>query len=75
LRGCGRLSFPGNCPAQAGNWRNSGLSGTWHGSCSEARDRGFPVQRSKMMEKFEALAFAVGFIATGFLTLVALPLA
>ena len=27
------------------------------------------------VSKFEAFAFAVGFIATGFLTLVALPLA
>jgi hypothetical protein len=27
------------------------------------------------MAKFEALAFAVGFVMTGFLTLVALPLA
>ena len=29
----------------------------------------------KNMAKFEAFAFAVGFVATGFLTLVALPLA
>jgi hypothetical protein len=30
---------------------------------------------TKHMAKFEALAFAIAFIATGFLTLVALPLA
>lgn len=29
----------------------------------------------KHMDKFEAIAFAIGFIGTGFLTLVALPLA
>lgn len=29
----------------------------------------------KTMAKFEAAAFAFGFIATGFLTLVAIPLA
>ncbi len=28
-----------------------------------------------MVQKFETLAFAVGFIATGFLALVAIPLA
>lgn len=29
----------------------------------------------KNMAKFEAVAFAFGFVATGFLTLVAIPLA
>jgi hypothetical protein len=29
----------------------------------------------KSMAKFEAVAFAFGFLATGFLTLVAIPLA
>lgn len=29
----------------------------------------------KIMAKFEAVAFAFGFLATGFLTLVAIPLA
>lgn len=29
----------------------------------------------KNMAKFEALAFTIGFVATGFLSLVALPLA
>jgi hypothetical protein len=29
----------------------------------------------KNMARFEAIAFAIGFVGTGFLTLVALPLA
>jgi hypothetical protein len=43
----------------------------WHGSCSSWRIRGFPRSGRGKMDKFEALAFAVGFIATGFLTFVA----
>ena len=39
------------------------------------RRRGFSLQGAETMAKIETLAFAVGFIMTGFLTLVALPLA
>jgi hypothetical protein len=34
-----------------------------------------PDWRRTMLQKFEGIAFAVGFIATGFLTLMAIPLA
>jgi hypothetical protein len=36
---------------------------------------GQPERRSKNVEKVETFAFMVGFVLTGFLTLVALPLA
>ena len=37
--------------------------------------RGHTRFRSKEMEKIEAMAFTVGFVLTGFLSLAALPLA
>lgn len=56
--------------------RKSAIFRVWHGSC-EASATGY--QRFSgvriMANRFEAIAFAVGFIATGFLALVALPLA
>lgn len=39
------------------------------------RPQGFCALRSGAMAKFEALAFALGFVATGLITFVALPLA
>ena len=54
--------------------RISAISGVWHGSCSSS---GTGIMRSgrPKMAKFEAVAFALGFVMTGLLTFVALPLA
>jgi hypothetical protein len=43
---------------------------TWHGSCWCSGDRDIR-SGDKEMAKFEALAFTIGFIATGLLTIVA----
>ena len=63
----GRRSF--------GIQRNSATFSTWHGSCCWSGTRGISSSGRIKMAKFEAMAFAVGFVMTGFLTLVALPLA
>jgi hypothetical protein len=57
--------------------RFSAISASWHGSCSRDGQQGCSLLGVKLMHvsKFETFAFAIGFIATGFLTLVALPLA
>ena len=39
------------------------------------RHRGFALLRRQTMAKFEAMAFTFGFVLTGLLTFVALPLA
>jgi hypothetical protein len=46
----------------------------WHGLCEDQGTGDF-LAGAKTMQKFEMLAFSAGFILTGFLTLVALPLA
>jgi hypothetical protein len=58
------------------NRRISAVFPGWHGSCSDRGDRE-RLKGVKFMSvsKFETFAFMAGFIATGFLTLVALPLA
>jgi hypothetical protein len=54
----------------AQEWRISGTPGTWHGSCWTGGTGTTPSGRDRM-ERFESFAFAIGFIATGLLTLVA----
>jgi hypothetical protein len=56
-------------------WRICAIFPGWHGSCSTNGTGIHPFGRQTMTAKFEALAFTIGFLATGFLTLVALPLA
>jgi hypothetical protein len=67
---------PARRPDLRRHWRKSALFRVWHGSCEASGNRDQSCRGENIMaSKLETLAFAVGFIATGFLTFVALPLA
>jgi hypothetical protein len=69
------VSAPGRRAARFGGrsapkWRISEPLRAWHGSCWIIGTGVNPLRRLEM-DKFENFAFALGFIATGLLTLVA----
>jgi hypothetical protein len=65
LRVADQGEYPGNPPFPAAGTAPA-MSGDWDHFLQECKI---------MANKFETLAFAIGFLATGFLTFVALPLA
>jgi hypothetical protein len=57
------------------NWRKSAIPWRWHASCSGKRDRGSSGLREFVMARFENIAFSLGIVLAGVLSLAAVPLA